>query len=231
MAILFLDSPLQWSGAITTFRSRGLIRKGHLMPIESITLAGSHIRLAPLKLSHHARLCEIGLDKRLWRYTTIRLQTAEEMLQYIRVALTEQAEGTTLPFVIIEKDSDQIIGTTRYHNIISAHRRLEIGFTWIAVAWQQTAANTEAKYLMLKQAFEEYACVRVEFKADASNEPSCRALMRIGARQEGILRNYVVSDHKGIRDLVLFSIIDSQWPTVKANLEAKLSRHRKSVEG
>jgi RimJ/RimL family protein N-acetyltransferase len=101
---------------------------------------------------------------------------------------------------------------------------LEIGFTWIAVPWQRTSVNSEAKYLMLKHAFEAYQCVRVEFKADASNEPSCRALMRIGARREGVLRQYMISNHKGVRDLALFSIIDREWPGVKANLEKMLQR-------
>ncbi|MEN3335348.1 MAG: N-acetyltransferase [Blastocatellia bacterium] len=195
-----------------------------MMRVEPVTLEGLHIRLAPLTLSHHAALCEVGLDERLWQLTTIRLKTAEDMFRYIQAALQAQAEGLALPFVMIDKASEQIVGTSRYHHINPTHRRLEIGFTWIAVPWQRTRVNTEAKYLMLKQAFEAYQCVRVEFKADASNEPSCRALLRIGARQEGILRQYVVSNHKGVRDLALFSIIDREWPEVKANLEKMLQR-------
>ena len=191
--------------------------------VESITLEGSHILLAPLSLSHHPQLCRHGLDESLWRDTTIRLETAEDMLTYLQTALREQAEGKTLPFVIIEKGSGEIIGTSRYHNINISQRRLEIGFTWIAVPWQRTIVNTEAKYLMLRHAFERYQCVRVEFKADSSNERSRRALMRIGAKEEGVLRNYVISSHKGVRDLVLFSIVDSEWPEVKANLEKKLN--------
>lgn len=195
-----------------------------MMCVEPITLEGIHIRLAPLSLAHHAELCEVGLDERLWQLTTIRLETAEDMFSYIQVALQGQAEGTTLPFVIIEKNSEKIVGTSRYHSINQAHRRLEIGFTWIAVPWQRTPINTEAKYLMLKHAFEEYQCVRAEFKADASNEPSCRALLRIGAKPEGVLRQYVISTHKGVRDIALFSIIDREWPEVKAGLEKKLQR-------
>lgn len=194
------------------------------MRIEPITLEGNHIRLAPLGLSHHAELCEVGLDQRLWRLTTIRLETSEDMLGYIQTALHEQAEATALPFVMIEKSSEKIIGTSRYHNINPTHRRLEIGFTWVAIAWQRTRVNTEAKYLMLKQAFEQYGCVRVEFKADAGNAPSCGALLALGAKQEGILRQYMISSHKGVRDLALFSILDGEWPEVKANLETKLQR-------
>lgn len=193
-----------------------------MMSVEPVTLEGVYIRLIPLSFDHHPQLCEVGLDEELWRLTTIRLQTPEDMLKYMQTALRGQAEGVALPFVIIEKSSGKIIGTSRYHNINRRARRLEIGFTWIAVEWHRTPVNTEAKYLMLKHAFEEYQCVRVEFKADASNERSCRALIRIGAKQEAILRNYVVSSHKGLRDLVLFSIIDTEWPDVKVALEQKL---------
>ena len=193
-----------------------------MINIEPTVLEGVHIRLAPLTIAHHIDLCEVGLDERLWRYTTIRVQTKEDMLWYIETALQEQAAGTALPFVILVKNSGKVIGTTRYHSINKMHRRLEIGFTWIAVECQRTCVNTEAKYLLLKQAFEQYGCIRVEFKADSSNEPSCRALLRIGATQEGILRNYVISSHKGARDMALFSILDSEWAEVKANLERKL---------
>jgi N-acetyltransferase len=193
------------------------------MNLEPVVLEGIHIRLVPLSLSHHAQLCEVGLDERLWRLTTIRLQTPEDMLNYIRTALQGQAEGTTLPFVIIEKGSDKVIGASRYHSINVAHRRLEIGFTWVATPWQRTIVNTEAKYLMLKHAFEQCGCVRVQFKADSANEPSRRALLRIGAKQEGVLRKYVTS-HKGARDMVLFSIVDTEWSEVKSDLEKKLNR-------
>lgn len=194
------------------------------MEIKPTSLTGQHIRLVPLTLAHHERLCEIGLDERLWQHTTIRLQTPEEMREYILAALNDQAEATAIPFAIIEQVSAQVIGTTRFHSINPKHRRLEIGFTWIAPAWQRTAANTEAKYLMLQQAFEKYHCVRVEFKADSRNQPSCRALRRLGATEEGVLRNYVISAHKGLCDLVLFSIIESEWPAIKADLETKLRR-------
>ena len=195
-----------------------------MMNIEPIVLEGVHIRLAPLSLSHLAPLCKVGLDEQLWYYTTIRLQTPEDMHNYIQTALREQTEGSALPFVIIEKSSDRVIGTTRFHSINKTHRRLEIGFTWIARDWQRTNVNTEVKYLMLKQAFDQYRCIRVEFKADISNELSRQSLLRIGAKQEGILRNYLLSSHKGARDLVLFSIIATEWAEVKANLEKKLQR-------
>ena len=198
--------------------------------LKPTTLEGTHIRLVPLTLSHHSRLCEIGLDDRLWRFTTIRVETPEDMLLYVQTALDEQSLGNCLPFVIVEKRSGQIIGTTRYHSINKAHARLEIGFTWIAPPWQRTTANIEAKYLLLKRAFEEIGCVRVEFKADCSNEQSCQALLGIGAKQEGILRNYVVSNHKGTRNLALFSVIDSDWPEVRDKLETKLRGQGPSLQ-
>jgi len=188
------------------------------------TLDGSHVRLAPLSLSHHQRLCEIGLDAELWKFTTIRVETESEMFEYIQHALNLQAEGTGQPYVIIEKSSGDVIGTTRYHSIDLEHRRLEIGFTWIAREWQRTIVNTEIKYLMLKHAFEDHHFIRVQFKADASNEKSQRALIRIGARCEGILRSFVISKDRGPRDLAVFSLLASEWPETRDRLEGLL-RH------
>ncbi len=192
---------------------------------EPISLNGQHVRLRPLTLADHPTLCEIGLAEELWQDTTIRVQTSADMLRYLQNALREEMEGTCLPFVIIETSRNQIIGTSRYHSINKIHQRLEIGFTWIAVPWQRTAVNTEVKYLMLKHAFEQWDCVRVEFKADSGNQKSRRALLRIGATEEGVLRSYLISEHKGPRDLVVFSIISSEWPDVKTKLEALLSKH------
>lgn len=192
------------------------------MLIEPIALEGVYVRLAPLALTHHQQLCAIGLDPTLWQSTTIRVQTPAEMLDYIHTALESQAAGTSLPFVIVLQATGQVVGTTRYHSIVRDHRRLEIGFTWIGVSWQRTPVNTEAKYLLLTHAFEHYGCQRVEFKADSGNERSCRALLRIGATQEGTLRQYMFSPHKGVRDVAIFSIIDSEWPQVKAQLERRL---------
>lgn len=189
---------------------------------QSFTLSGQLVDLVPLSLSHHARLCEIGLDETLWRSTTIQLQTPGDMLVYIQTALAQQKNGTSIPFAIVDKASDQIVGTTRFHNINAEHRRLEIGFTWIAPPWQRTGLNIEAKYLLLRTAFEELDCVRVEFKTDCSNQQSQRALLNIGAKQEGLLRSYLISKHKGPRDVAVFSIIDKEWPEVKKHMERKL---------
>ena len=187
-------------------------------------LEGIYVRLLPLTLSHHQRLCEIGLNEDLWTFTTIQVETESEMLAYIQTALAEKAEGTCQPYVITTRDTDELVGTTRYHSIDRDHRRLEIGFTWIAPRWQRTFVNTEAKYLMLKHAFEDQQFLRVQFRADASNEKSQRAILRLGARPEGTLRSFVLSKNRGPRDLMVYSILASEWPGIRSKLEQELHR-------
>jgi RimJ/RimL family protein N-acetyltransferase len=192
------------------------------MLIKPVTLEGKFIRLEPLSLEHNAGLCEVGLDEELWRWTTQPVRTAEEMRAYVQAALDEQARGAALPFATIEKPSGRLIGSTRYGNIDRANRRVEIGWTWLGLKWQRTAANTEAKYLMLRHAFETWGCIRVEFKTDSLNEKSRAALLRIGAEEEGIFRNHMITSTGRFRHSVYFSIINSDWPAVKARLEQKL---------
>lgn len=194
------------------------------MVVHPVILEGQHVRLEPLLLEHHAALCEVGLDEELWRWTLTSIETPEEMRAYLETALEEQARGVSLPFASIEKASGRIVGSTRYGNIDKAHRRLEIGWTWVGRNWQRTPINTEAKYLMLQHAFERLDCIRVEFKTDSLNERSRRALLRIGAKEEGIFRNHMITASGRIRHSVYYSIIDSEWPTVKADLEEKLTR-------
>jgi RimJ/RimL family protein N-acetyltransferase len=194
------------------------------MRLAPVTLEGGSVRLEPLTESHHAALCEIGLDPELWRLIPYRVTTAEEMLDYIRTALAGQAAGNTIPFVTVERASGGVVGSTRFMNIDAANRRVEIGATWLAQSWRRTAINTEAKYLMLRHAFETLGCIRVELKTDALNERSRAAILRIGAREEGTLRQHMLTWSGRLRDTVYFSIIDSEWPGVKASLEAKLKR-------
>jgi N-acetyltransferase len=194
------------------------------MDPKPITLEGVHVRLEPLSANHLDQLCEVGLDQTIWRWGLTQIQTPEDMKNYISAALKSQDEGTALPFVTIEKSSGRIIGSTRYGNIDKENRRLEIGWTWLAPSWQRTFSNTEAKYLMLRHAFETLGCIRVEFKTDSLNEQSRRALLRIGAKEEGIFRNHMIAYGGRIRHSVFFSIIDSEWPEVKARLERKLAR-------
>ena len=188
-----------------------------------VTLEGRHVRLEPLSESHLAAFAEVGLDQELWRWIPTAVRTSEEMAAYIRTALEEQERGVSLPFAIIEKAGGRAIGSTRYGNIDRTHRRVEIGWTWVARAWQRTPINTEAKYLLLRHAFESLGCIRVELKTDSRNEGSRAAILRIGAREEGIFRNHMITASGRIRHSVYFSIIDAEWPAVKSRLETKLS--------
>jgi RimJ/RimL family protein N-acetyltransferase len=196
------------------------------MELEPVTLEGAHVRLEPLAESHFQGLSEVALDPDLWRLIPITIRTPEELKASIDAMLAAQAAGTTLPFVTIERSSQRVIGATRFMNIDFANRRLEIGGTWIAKSWQRTAINTEAKYLMLRHAFETLGCVRVELKTDALNGKSRNAILRIGAKEEGTLRRHTLTWTGRMRDTVYFSILDSEWPEVKAGLEAKLTRGR-----
>jgi RimJ/RimL family protein N-acetyltransferase/GNAT superfamily N-acetyltransferase len=199
------------------------------MKLEPVRLEGQHVRLEPLSESHHAGLCEIGLDPELWQWIPFRVLTPEEMANYIRAALRDQDAGVSLPFATIDRESGRTIGSTRYMNIEMAQRRVEIGSTWIGRAWQRSMINTEAKFLMLRHAFETLGCIRVELKTDSMNRRSRNAIQRIGATQEGIFRNHMQTWSGRIRDTVYFSILDSEWPRVKADLESKLARA--SVDG
>jgi RimJ/RimL family protein N-acetyltransferase len=189
-----------------------------------LKLEGRTIRLEPLSLEHHAALCAAGLEGDVFRWFPVVVRTSAEMRAYIETALREREAGVSLPFVTIEQQGGQPIGSTRYMNIDRAHRRLEIGSTWLSPASQRTAANTEAKYLMLRHAFEEMGCIRVEFKTDSLNERSRNALLRIGAKEEGMLRNHMVTSSGRFRHSVYFSVIETEWPAVKAALEQKLNR-------
>ncbi len=193
------------------------------MILEPTTLAGSHVRLEPLSRMHHAALCAIGLDPGLWEFTPYRVATPEDMAAYIQTALDHESAGSALPFATVHAPSGQVIGSTRYMNIDRANRRVEIGATWIAGPWRRTAVNTEAKYLMLRHAFETLGCIRVELKTDALNQRSRNAIRRIGAKEEGTLRQHMVMWSGRLRDSVYFSILDSEWPRVKQDLEQKLA--------
>jgi RimJ/RimL family protein N-acetyltransferase len=192
------------------------------MVIEPVTLEGLHVRLEPLSLTHLAGLSEVGLDETLLELTESYAPTPDGLRAYIDAALEQQAEGTALPFAVIGKTEARPIGSTRYGNIDRGHRRVEIGWTWYGRRWQRTAVNTECKYLLLRHAFETLGCIRVEFKTDALNERSRRALLRIGAREEGIFRHHMLMPSGRIRDTVYYSIIDDDWPAVKQHLEALL---------
>jgi len=192
------------------------------MDIRPVVLDGVHVRLEPLSLDHLRALIAIGLEPDLWRWTTQVVRTPEEMEEYVRGALAEQAAGRALPFATVEKASGRVAGSTRFAAIEPLHRRVEIGWTWLAPPRQRTVLNTEAKFLMLRHAFERWGCVRVEFKTDVLNMRSRQALLRIGAKEEGILRSHIITAIGRVRDTVYFSVTAPEWPAVRAALEAKL---------
>src|SRR5262245_52813387 len=194
------------------------------MKVAPVTLEGRYVRLEPLALEHLPGLCAVGLDEAIFRWFPVPAHTAESMRTFIEVALEGQRAGTALPFATIERVSGKPVGSTRYGNIELAHRRLEIGWTWLAPAWQRTPLNTEAKLLMLQHAFEHLGCIRVELKTDALNERSRAAILRLGAKEEGILRQHIITSTGRLRDTVYYSVLDSEWPAVKAGLEEKLKR-------
>ena len=193
-----------------------------MMHVGPITLVGTHVRLEPLALDHLDGLVRIGLDPELWRWGLSALTTAADMRAYIETALDEQRRGVSLPFAVVDVAHDEVVGSTRYGNIAPADHRLEIGWTWYATTHQRTAANTETKLLLLTHAFETLGAMRVEFKTDALNLRSRAALARIGAAEEGTFRKHMLTASGRVRDSVYFSIVDTEWPAVKARLASKL---------
>jgi N-acetyltransferase len=194
--------------------------------VTPVTLTGSVVRLDPIRHKHADLFWEVANDALddIFRWIPYRMQTREDFQQLVAKALQEQERGESMVFTTIEQSSGRVIGSTRFMNIDRTNRRVEIGSTWIAPAWQRTAVNTEAKYLMLRHAIEVWGCFRVELKTDALNEKSRNAILRIGAKEEGTLRRHVITWTGRVRDSVYFSILDSEWPEVKARLEEKLRR-------
>jgi N-acetyltransferase len=193
------------------------------MKVELVTLRGRRVRLEPLSIDHVESLCRVGLEPDLWRWIPTAVSTAEEMHAYVASALEEQRRGVSLPFAIVEQGSNLVIGSTRYANIEPADRRIEIGWTWLTSTHQRTGANTEAKFLLLAHAFEALGASRGEFKTDALNQASRTAILRLGAVEEGTFRKHRITASGRVRDTVYFSIIDTEWPEVKARL-ARLLR-------
>jgi len=196
------------------------------MVIEPIVLEGDAAKIEPLKIEHLDELFEAASDESLWLWTVNVVKSKDDLRRYVETALDEQTRKSSLPFVTIDKNSNKIVGSTRFGNIDSKNRRAEIGWTWINSKWQRTAINTEVKFLMLKHAFESWNCIRVELKTDALNSKSRNAILRLGAKEEGTLRQHMITETGRFRDSVYFSIIDSEWKIVKAGLEAKLEKYR-----
>ncbi len=175
-------------------------------------------------MTHHAGLCEVAFEPEMWRWMLGDVATAEDVAKMIEAALAEQAMGTGLPFATVDVATGRAIGSTRYLNISAPNRRLEIGSTWIGAEFRRSAANTEAKLLMLRHAFETLGAIRVEFKTDELNTRSRTAILRIGAQFEGIFRKHMIMPNGRVRNSAYYSITDEEWPAVKAGLDEKLAR-------
>ena len=196
------------------------------MSLRPVSLTGTSVRLEPLTIDHVPALARVGLDAELWRWQPKALCTADHMHEYVQAALDQQRAGDGLPFVIIDPASGQVVGSTRYFDIALQHRRLEIGATWIARSHQRTALNTEAKLLLLTHAFETLGIGKVVLKTETLNEQSRCAILRLGAIEEGTFRRHFIAESGRLRDMVYFSILDTEWPRVKARLVAKLDSRR-----
>lgn len=200
----------------------GLQPDNQAMNVNPIILTGCSIRLEPLRIDHTPALALVGLHPELWRLQPAPIITSDDMRGYVQTALDDQKSGRSLPFVIINSVTGQIIGSTRYMDIAPAHFRLEIGATWLAPIHQRSRANTEAKLLLLGHAFESLGIKRVVFKTELLNEKSRKALARIGAVEEGMFRQHLFTISGRPRDMVYFSILGSEWPSVKTRLASRL---------
>ena len=199
-------------------------------PIAPVTLSGRTIRLEPLTLAHASALAAVG-EPALFRWYTIRIDMPADMTRWVEDAIAAHAAGTALPFATVLLDGQRVIGSTRFMNVSQYDGRFEIGSTWVAPKFQRTAVNTEAKYLMLRHAFEELGARRVELKTHALNLQSRRAIERLGAQFEGTHRNHMLMHDGSMRDTVWYSIIDTEWPGVKARLESSLEGAAASAAG
>ncbi len=189
-------------------------------------LEGEIVRLEPLLASHSGALAAVGLEPELWQLQPRRIESAAEMEAYVALALREQQAGESLPFVIVLRSSGQVIGSTRFMEIATEHRRLEIGASWITSSYQRTGANLEAKLLLLTHAFELLQMQKVVLKTETLNTRSRAAILGLGAVEEGTFRRQFLVDNGRPRDMVYFAILEEQWPKARDRIRERLSRHR-----
>jgi RimJ/RimL family protein N-acetyltransferase len=192
------------------------------LPLEHVTLDGRIVRLEPMSPGHLDGLAEVGLDPAIWQWTLARPTDRAGLEAWMSTALSNREAGVELPFVTVDQASGRPIGSSRYLNIVPEHRRLEIGWTWVAPAWQRRGANREAKLLMIEHAIERLGCHRVEFKTDSLNEKSRAALLGVGTTFEGIFRNHMIMPEGRLRHSAYYSVTDGEWPSVKARLVASI---------
>jgi RimJ/RimL family protein N-acetyltransferase len=193
-----------------------------------VTLEGAHVRLEPMTRARAgaiaAELARAAADGAMWESKVTTIPRPEGMAAYVAQALKELDAEVSLPFVTVDRASGKAVGTTRFMNIEAPHRRLEIGTTWLGKSFQRTALNTEAKYLMLRHAFETLHCVAVDLRTHERNAQSRAAIERLGGKLDGILRHHRIMPDGSMRNTASYSIIDAEWPAVKARLEARLAR-------
>ena len=196
-----------------------------MMEVKPVVLIGRYVRLEPLTEEHAAGLTEIGLDDTIWQFMPYGImQNESDIRRWVRTILDRESVGTDLPFAVIHLASGRVAGTTRYMEIRSEHHGLEIGGTWYGAEFRRTQVNTECKYLLLEHAFEELKSIRVQLKTDSRNERSQRAIERIGAKREGVLRNHMILPNGYFRHSIYYSIMDTEWPQVKIRLDEMLSQ-------
>jgi RimJ/RimL family protein N-acetyltransferase len=194
------------------------------MEVKPITLTGKHVRLEPMTDAHAPALAEIGIGQPFWDFMVYgKINSVDDMRNWVLDVLSREKKGTDLAFVAIHLASGRVAGATRYLNIMPNDRGLEIGGTWYGPEFQRTAVNTECKYLLLQHAFETLGCIRVQLKTDSRNERSQKAIERIGAVKEGILRNHMILPDGYYRHSVYYSILDTEWPEVKKRLEKMMN--------
>jgi len=194
-----------------------------MLHIEPVTLSTDRLTLRPLSLEDVPALGRAASDGALWEKTTTTVPQVDAFEGYVRKALDLQAAGLALPFATVVNDGNQVVGSTRYMNIDAANHRVEIGTTWIAKSWQRTFVNTHAKFLMLRHAFEVLGCLVVEIRTHSRNDQSRAAIERLGAKLDGILRRHMIMPDGHIRDTAVYSILQEEWPEVRARLEQRLA--------
>ena len=195
------------------------------MEVKPVTLTGNYVRLEPMTEAHIPALTEIGAGQTFWDFMLYgNINTEDDMRGWVRDILARAEKGTDLPFVAVHLASGRVAGATRYLNIMPKDRGLEIGGTWYGTDFQRTPVNTECKYLLLSHAFETFGCIRVQLKTDQRNERSQKAIERIGAKKEGVLRNHMILPDGRYRHSVFYSILDTEWPEVKKKLEEMMHK-------
>ncbi|MFT5520898.1 MAG: RimJ/RimL family protein N-acetyltransferase [Enterobacterales bacterium] len=191
--------------------------------LKEIELKGNKVTLTPMTSEHRNQIIDAASDGNLWELWFTGIPSEQSIDQYLKVALEDKSNFVSLPFVVIDNDNGKIIGATRFCNASADSRRVEIGYTWYSTSYQRTSVNTECKLLLLTYAFEALDAIAVEFRTHWHNEKSRKAITRLGAKQDGVLRNHSIQADGAYRDTVVFSIINLEWPTVKKSLQFKLT--------